>query len=160
MDYTEYTGFLGSRASSAFDLAYLILLLLIPTLVWSLELLILRKNYLLHKRVQLSITLAFLVATAVFFAAFFLNGWRHRAAPSVSEIPAITYMTLTIHLVFWLITGLIWMWLLVQSLRKIPNPPQACEFGPFYIFWSVMLALQLFLTTLTGWEFYLLAFCF
>lgn len=160
MDYTEYTGLLGTRASSAFDLAYLILLLLIPAFVWSLELLILRKNYQLHKKVQLTLSFAFLVASAVLFAAFFLNGWRHRAAASVAEIPAITYMTLTIHLAFWLVTGLIWMWLLVQSLRKIPNPPQACEFGPFYIFWSVMLALQFFLTTLTGWEFYLLAFCF
>jgi hypothetical protein len=160
MDYTEYTGILGSRASTAFDLAYLILLLMIPILVWSLELLLLRKNYLLHKKVQLLLTLAFLIATAVFFAAFFLNGWRHRAAASVAEIPAITYMTLTIHLAFWLITGLIWIGLLVQSLRKIPNPPQACEFGPFYVFWLVMLVLQLFLTTLTGWEFYLLAFCF
>ena len=160
MDYTEYTGILGSRASTAFDLAYLILLLMIPILVWSLELLLLRKNYLLHKKVQLLLTLAFLIATAVFFVAFFLNGWRHRAAASVAEIPAITYMTLTIHLAFWLITGLIWIGLLVQSLRKIPNPPQACEFGPFYVFWLVMLVLQFFLTTLTGWEFYLLAFCF
>lgn len=160
MAYTEYTGFLGSRASTAFDFTYLILLLMIPILVWSLELLLLRKNYLLHKKVQLLLTMAFLIATAVFFADLYLNGWRHRAAASVAEIPAITYMTFTIHLAFWLITGLIWIGLLVQSLRKIPNPPQACEFGPFYVFWLVMLVLQFFLTTLTGWEFYLLAFCF
>ncbi len=160
MAYTDYSGLFGSRASTAYDLAYLILLLMIPILTWSLELLLLRKNYLLHKKVQLFLTMTFLIATALFFTDFFLHGWRHRAAASVAEIPAITYMTLAIHLAFWLITGLIWIGLLVQSLRKIPNPPQPCEFGPFYVFWLIMLALQFFLTTLTGWEFYMLAFCF
>lgn len=160
MEYTDHIGVFGSRASTAFDVAYLILLLMIPVVVWSLELLLLRKNYLLHRKVQLLLTLTFVIASVVFFADFFWNGWQHRAAASLADIPAITYMTLTIHLVFWLITGLIWLGLLVQSLRKIPSPPQACEFGPFYVFWMILLALQFFLTTLTGWEFYMLAFCF
>jgi hypothetical protein len=50
--------------------------------------------------------------------------------------------------------------LLIQSLTKFRNPPEPNEFASFYVFWLILLALQFFLTTLTGWEFYLLAFCY
>ena len=150
----------GSRASIAYDIAYLILLLLIPALTWSLELLFLRRNYALHKKFMLLLTAAFAVATAVFFTEFLVNGWKHRASPSPSEIPGITYMTLNIHLVFWVVSALIWGLLLVQGLRKFPAPPEPNDFGPTYVFWLIMLSLQVFLTTLTGWEFYMLAFCY
>ena len=160
MPYTEIGGFLGSRASLPADIAYVILLAMIPVFSWSLELLLLRKNYQLHKKVQLFLSLAFLVATVLFCFDLFLYGWEHRTAEPDGMIPRITYMTLTIHLVFWGVTALIWSVLLVQSLRKIPSPPEACDFGPTYIFWVIMLVLQLFLTTLTGWEFYMLAYWF
>lgn len=160
MPFLASTGFLGTRASLLADIAYIIMLLLIPAISWSLELLVLRKNYLLHKKVQLFLTGAFLVATALFCVDFFVYGWEHRTAEPEGMIPRITYMTLTIHLVFWAVTALIWMLLLVQSLRKIPNPPEPCDFGPTYIYWLIMLILQLFLATLTGWEFYMLAYCF
>ena len=48
----------------------------------------------------------------------------------------------------------------IQALRKIPSPPEPCDFAPHYVFWLVLVALQLFISTLTGWEFYLLAFCY
>ncbi len=160
MPFSEYGGFLGSRSSLSMDIAFVILLVMIPVFSWSLELLLLRKNYQLHKKIQLFLSLAFLIATVLFCLDFFLYGWEHRTAEPDGKIPRITYMTLTIHLVFWGVTALMWIVLLVQSLRKIPNPPGPCDFGPTYIFWLIMLVLQLFLTTLTGWEFYMLAFCF
>ena len=160
MQFFQDTGFLSSRASTACDMAYLILLAMIPVFAWNLELLLLRKNYRLHRKVQLLLTFALLVATVLAVAGFTVDGWEHRVATPGAKIPGITYMTLTIHVVFWVVTGMMWIGLLVQSLRKIPNPPKECDFGPFYVFWLIMLALQHFLTTLTGWEFYLLAFCF
>ncbi len=160
MHYTEYSGLFGTRASISFDIAYVLLLAMIPVLTWSLELLFLKKKYSLHKQVMLLLTIAFAVATGLFFFDFLSNGWKHRAAATVEDIPAITYMTLTIHLVFWAVTAGIWIVLLIQSLRKFPKPPEPNDFGPYYVFWLILLALQFFLTTLTGWEFYMLAFCF
>ena len=154
------TGFLGSRATTTYDVVYVLLLLLIPAMVWSLDLLFLRKKYQRHKNLQLILTAVFLVTTALFCFEFFSTGWKHLTLNGSSDIPGITYMTLVIHLVFWAVTLLMWVVLLVQSLRKIPNPPEPCDFGPHYVFWVVLLSLQLFLTALTGWEFYMLAFCF
>lgn len=160
MSFLDQTGFLGTRASLLADIAYVLLLLMIPVISWNLEVLVLRKNYELHKKVQLVLTWVFLIATVLFCIDLLGFGWEHRTAEPEGKIPRITYMTLTIHLVFWGVTALIWSVLLVQSLRKIPNPPVACDFGPTYIYWMVMLILQLFLATLTGWEFYMLAYCF
>ena len=158
MEYQGIDGFLGSRASLAYDVAFLLELAVIPLCVWSLELLLIRRRYLAHKRLQLFITAIFAVAVAVFTLEFFAYDWQVRAAGA--SIPGITYMTLTIHLAFLVITTAMWAMLLVQALRKIPSPPEPCDFGPYYIFGLVLVCLQLFISTLTGWEFYLLAFCY
>ncbi len=160
MVYEGIDGFLGSRASLAYDAAFLLELAVIPLAVCSLELLLVRRNYRAHKQLQLVMTAMFAVAVVVFAVEFFAYDWRQRTAAPGETIPGITYMTLTIHLAFLAMTAVIWAVLLFQSLRKIPSPPAPCDFGPFYVFWLVLLSLQLFISTLTGWGFYLLAFCF
>jgi heme/copper-type cytochrome/quinol oxidase subunit 3 len=160
MEYHGIDGFLRSRASLAFDVAFLLELIVIPMLVTSLDLLLVRRQYGAHKKLQLVITALFAIAVAVFAFEFFAYDWRERVTEDIATIPGITYMTLNIHLAFLSISAVMWVVLLVQALRKIPSPPEPCEFGPTYIFWLVLLALQLFISTLTGWEFYLLAFCY
>lgn len=160
MEYHGIDGFLGSRASTAYDIAFLLELIIIPLLVTSLELLLVRRQYGAHKKLQLVITALFAIAVGVFAFEFFAYDWRERVTDDIATIPGITYMTLNIHLAFLSISAVMWFVLLVQAFRKIPSPPESCEFGSTYIFWLVLLALQLFISTLTGWEFYLLAFCY
>ena len=160
MTYLGIDGFLGSRTSLAYDVAFLLELAVIPMFIHSLELLLVRKDYQAHKRLQLIVTAMFAVAVGLFAFEFFSYDWRSRVGEEADAIPRITSMTLTIHLAFLTITSGIWLVLLVNALRKIPTPPGPCEFGPTYIFWIVLLGLQLFISTLTGWEFYMLAFCF
>ncbi len=160
MEYQGIEGIFGSRASLAYDVAFLLELAVIPMFIQGLTLLLVRKNYETHKRLMLIVSGVFAVAAGLFAFEFFSYDWRTRVGVAADAIPRITYMTLTIHLAFLSITALIWLFLLVNALRKIPSPPRPCEFGPTYVFWLVLLGLQLFISTLTGWEFYLLAFCY
>lgn len=160
MDYHGIEGFLGSRASLAYDVAFLLELAVIPLFIHSLLLLLVRHDYQAHKRLQLIVTGMFAVAVGLFAFEFLAYDWRTRVGVEADAIPRITYMTLTIHLAFLTITALIWLVLFLNALNKIPSPPGPCEFGPTYVFWLVLLGLQLFISTLTGWEFYMLAFCY
>ena len=154
-------GFLGSRATSAVDVAYLLLLAIVPLFVWSLEALLVRRNYRLHKRIQLALTPPFLVACGILACDFLLGDWRSRAVKAAGEaIAPVTFMTLAIHVAFLATSLLIWVVLLVAAVRRVPNPPGPCTFAPTYLFWIVLLGLQTFLAMLTGWEFYMLAYCF
>lgn len=155
------SGLLGSRATGATDVAYLLLLAIIPLFVWSLETLLVRRNYLLHKRIQLALTPPFFIASGILACDFLLGDWRSRAVKAAGEaIAPVTLMTLAIHVAFLATSCLIWFVLLIAAIRRIPNPPGPCEFGPTYLFWIVLLGLQTFLAMLTGWEFYMLAYCF
>lgn len=160
MDYPGIEGFLGSRASLAYDVAFLLELAVIPLFIHGLELLLVRKEYQAHKRLMLIVSGMFAVAVGSFAFEFFSHDWRSLVGEEADAIPRITFMTLTIHLAFLTITAAIWLVLLINALRKIPSPPGPCEFGPTYVFWLVLLGLQLFISTLTGWEFYMLAFCY
>lgn len=160
MDYYGIEGLLGTRASLAYDVAFLLELAVIPLFIHSLELLLVRHDYQAHKRLMLVVTAMFAIAVGLFSFEFFSYGWQTRVGVEAEAIPRITYMTLAIHLAFLTITAVIWFVLLVNALWKIPSPPEPCEFGRTYIFWLVLLGLQLFISTLTGWEFYLLAFCY
>lgn len=154
-------GFLGSRASAPLDIAYLILLAIVPLFVWSLEVLLVRRKYGLHKRIQLALTPPFLVACGLLARGFLLEDWQARAVKAAGEVIApVTRMTLVIHVAFLATSLAIWVVLLVAALRRIPNPPGPCDFGRTYLFWIVLLGLQTFLAALTGWEFYMLAYCF
>ena len=154
-------GLLGSRATAAVDVAYLLLLAIVPLFVWSLEALLVRRNYLLHKRIQLALTPPFLIASGILGCDFLLGDWRQRAVKAAGEaIAPVTLMTLAIHVAFLATSLLIWVVLFFAAIRRIPNPPGPCKFGPTYLFWIVLLGLQTFLAMLTGWEFYMLAYCF
>ena len=44
------------------------------------------------------------------------------------------------------------------SPAKRPSPPAPCPYSPTHIFWARLAAIDMTLTTLTGWLFYYLAF--
>ena len=48
-----FDGFLGTRASLMLDVVFLAMFVVVPALAWSVYLVKVRRNYGLHKRVQL-----------------------------------------------------------------------------------------------------------
>ena len=87
-----------------------------------------------------------------------VNGWRERAtaSPYYSALWTEGWVnwSLWIHLTFAVSTSLLWIFVIVQALRKFPRPPLPNEYGPRHKFWATIAAVDLCLTALTGWTFY------
>jgi len=109
-----------------------------------------------------------------------VNGWKDRAVASRfysampepgwllstfyvkvlgrTHVPGLVFTALGIHLVFAVTTTLLWIGVIVQALRRFPKPPAPNEYSGTHKFWAWLAALDMGMTALTGWIFYLLAF--
>jgi putative membrane protein len=153
-------GFLGTRASFMLDFVFLAMFGVIPIMGWSIYQVKFNRRYQLHKTVQLILGVVLLVAVTLFEVDMRLYGWTDRAAPGSGKPSAAVWTTLYIHLFFAITTAALWIFVIVQALRKIPKPPGPCEYSSRHLFWGKLAAVDMFMTALTGWVFYLLAFAF
>ncbi|MEX2188342.1 MAG: DUF420 domain-containing protein [Pirellulales bacterium] len=157
-------GFLpGSRATIMLDVVFVAMFAVVPAMGWGIWLVRSRRNYALHKKVQLTLGIVLLLAVAAFEIDMqFISGWRERAEPSphYGDGTAAHWVvrSLYIHLFFAIPTALLWVFTIVQALRKIPNPPRPCAYSRQHMFWARLAAIEMVMTAVTGWIFYLLAF--
>jgi uncharacterized membrane protein YozB (DUF420 family) len=166
MDYPGIDGFLGTRASLMLDLVALAMLAVLPVLAWSIWLVRYRRNYLWHKRVQLVLGGVLAIAVTAFEIDIRLHGWEERAVspdiidffPPATGVAQLVYTALWVHLFFAVTTVGMWLFVIVQALRKIPDPPGPCDYSPRHIFWAWLAAIDMACTAVTGWVFYWLAF--
>jgi len=162
MEYPGFDGFLGNRASFMLDVVFLAMFVVVPVMGWSIYQVKYRQRYLLHKRVQVTIGLVLLVAVTLFEIDIRVNGWRERAAasPFYNEIrfAGLVNWSLWIHLIFAISSTVLWIFVIVQALRKFSSPPLPNEYGPQHKFWARIAAADLSMTAVTGWIFYWLAF--
>lgn len=150
-------GFLGSRASLGTDLVFVALFAVIPLLAWSVQL-ARRKRYRWHKRAQLVIAAALLVAIVVFEVDMRLvSGWKPRAVAS-PWWPDGVWTVLSVHLVFAISTVVLWVWVIWEALRRFPTPPEPADHSRRHRLMGRLAAADLVLTSLTGWIFYWFAF--
>ena len=158
MHYPGVNGFLGTRASLMMDLVFLAMLAVLPVLGWSIYQVKYRRRFGLHKTVQLTLGAVLLIAVAAFeIDVRFISGWEERARPS-PYYDSWVYPSLYVHLVFSVSTAPLWMFVIVQALRKIPNPPGPSVYSQRHMLWGKLAALDMLLTSVTGWVFYWLAF--
>ena len=153
-------GFLGTRASFMLDFVFLAMFAVIPIMGWSIYQVKFNLRYQLHKTVQLILAAVLLVAVTLFEIDIRIYGWEHRAAPETGKPSGAIWTTLYIHLFFAITTTALWIFVVVQALRKIPKPPGPCEYSDRHLFWGKLAAIDMFMTALTGWIFYLIAFAF
>ena len=157
-------GFLpGSRATIMLDVVFVAMFAVVPLMGWGIWLVRARRNYTLHKQVQLMLGIVLLVAVAAFEVDMqFISGWRARAEASAyyGDGTAAHWVmrSLYIHLFFAVPTAFLWIFVIVQALRKIPNPPRPCDYSRQHMFWARVAAIEMVLTAVTGWIFYCLAF--
>lgn len=162
MQYPGIDGFLGTRASFMLDFVFLAMFLVIPIMGWSIYQVKFNRRYQLHKWVQIVLGIVLLVAVTLFEIDIrFYSGWRERAAGTPDgQISRLVMTVLAVHLFFAITTAVLWVFVMVQALRKTPNPPGPCAYSAKHIFWGKLAAADMFFTALTGWIFYLLAFVF
>lgn len=160
--YPGLDGFLGFRGSLMLDVVFLAMLAVLPALAASIYL-VKRGKFELHKKLQLALGLVLLVAVVAFEVDMRLNGWEPRALKSPYFLAEQKWscpagIALIVHLFFAVPTTLLWVYVIVQALRKFPRPPQPGQHSQAHKFWAWLAAIEMFGTALTGWLFYYLAF--
>jgi putative membrane protein len=163
MESDGLDGFLPWRASLMLDVVFLAMFLVIPIMAWSIYQVRYHRRYTLHKQVQLALGVVLLVAVGFFEVDMQLfTDWRELAAGSpyydVSSGGGLALYALWVHLFFAVTTTLLWIYVIVQGLRKFANPPLPNEYSRAHIWWARLAAIDMLFTALTGWTFYYLAF--
>ncbi len=162
--YPGISGFVpGSRGSLMLDVVFVAMFLVVPLLIASVYLVKYRRQYGLHKKLQLAMAAILLVAVLLFELDIRINGWEERAAPSPYFDSAHKWscpagIALVVHLCFAVPTLLLWSIVVVQALRKFSRPPLPGPHSQWHARWATLGAIGMVLTAVTGWLFYWLAF--
>ena len=159
MDFSGIDGFLGTRASLMLDVVFVAMFAVIIVMSWSIYQVRYHRRYELHKKVQLTLAAVLLIAVLAFEVDMRLYGWEARAAGQVGGSASSTVWTaLYVHLVFAISSALLWPVVIYRALRRFPKPPAPNEHSASHNFWARLAALDMLMTSITGWVFYLLAF--
>jgi putative membrane protein len=157
-------GFLPfGRGSLMLDVVFLAMFVIVPLLVFSLWQVKYKRNYQLHKALQLTMAIVLLVAVLLFEVDIRVNGWVHRAEPSpyfddVNKWGCLAGRALIVHLSFAVPSLVLWIVVVVQALRKFSRPPSPGPHSQWHARWATLAAAGMFMTAVTGWIFYWLAF--
>jgi uncharacterized membrane protein YozB (DUF420 family) len=159
MDFPGVDGFLGTRASLVLDVLFLTMFVVVVVLGWSVYQVKYRRRYNLHKWVQVVLGVVLLVAVVIFELDIRTHGWESRAANWIGGKPqSVVYNALYIHLVFAISSVVLWPIVIIRALRNFPNPPAPSQHSRWHIRWARLAAIDMVLTSITGWIFYWLAF--
>jgi putative membrane protein len=158
-----WNGFLPGRASFMLDAIVVTMFFVLVALGVSVCLVKYRRRYTTHKAIQLGLASCLVVVLVLFeIDIHFIDNWVDRAVGSpyfdAASRSGLVANALAIHLVFAISTFALWLLVIVRALRNFPSPPEPGEHSRFHRRWGIIAALDMVLTTLTGWVFYWLAF--
>ena len=155
-------GFLGTRASLMLDVVAIAMVALLPVLGASIYLVAYRRQYALHKTLQLILGTGLLVIVALFEYDMRVAGWRHRAeaSPYAGADGAIDWVAvaLVIHLCFAVTAAILWIVVIGRALFNFPSPPVPSAHSAWHRRFGFAAAIDMVGTAVTGWVFYYLAF--
>jgi putative membrane protein len=154
-------GFLGTRASLMLDVVFLAMFAVLPVMGYSIYLVKYRGRFALHKTIQLVLGGVLLLTVTLFEADMRINGWEQLAEGSPyfnGDEWSGVWISLYIHLVFAITTAFLWIYVIVQALRRFPKPPAPGQHSPQHIVLARIAALDMVATAVTGWTFYWIAF--
>jgi putative membrane protein len=161
--YSGLGGFLPGRASFMLDVVVVAMFFVLLALAWSVYAVRFRKMYRSHKVMQITLSSSLLVVLVLFETdVHFLSNWMERADASpyfdaTTRSGPVVY-ALWIHLFFAITTFGLWTLMLVRALNRFPNPPRPNQHSHEHARWGKVAAIDMALTTVTGWIFYWLAF--
>ena len=154
----QSSGFLPTRGSVMLDFVFVAMIGVIPILGVSVYLVKFRRKFNLHKKIQITLGLVLLVTVAAFEIDMqFVTDWEALAKPS-PYFSTWVKPSLYIHLCFAVPTPILWTIVIVRAIRQYPCPPSPNEHSPSHIFWARLASATMFMTAVTGWIFYYLAF--
>lgn len=158
-------GFLGNDSSFMLDFVVCALALVVPILLYSLWLVKFKRNYALHRFLQLLLGGVLLVAVGAFEVDMRLHGGWENIVNKNPEAPRLTIDELShvrqllyIHLIFAVSTPFLWAATIYQALKKFPLPIQPSEHSGRHKLFGWLSTIDLTLTSVTGLIFYYVAF--
>lgn len=144
------------------DFVFLVMFGILPILAFSIYLVRQRRAYRTHKRLQLTLaTSLFLAVLAFEIDLRFITDWEVLAEPSPffqAGTWNLVWYSLIVHLIFAVPTLGLWIYVVVHAWRSFPVPPRPNSHSKTHRLWGRTAAAGMFLTGLTGWVFYYLAF--
>ena len=162
--YPGIDGFLGTRASVMLDVVFAAMFLVVPAMAASIALARYGKRWHTHGRIQLLLGSVLLLAVVAFEVDMqFLTEWELRAEPSPYFDPAAKWtcpagVALLVHLFFAVPTLVLWVYVIVGAMRAFPNPAAPSSYSDHHKRWARIAAVEMLLTAVTGWVFYVMAF--
>ena len=156
-------GFLGYRTSLMLDIVVCALVAVVPTIVFSLYLVKVKKNYVAHRNIQLGLAVVLLLAVTAFEVDMRLQGgWRaivaKREVPLTPEQLASVTSILWTHLCFAITSPILWIITIRLALKHLPRPPAPCAHSQRHKLLGWLATIDLTLTSVTGLWFYYMAF--
>lgn len=156
-------GFLGFHTSFMLDAVVVALVLVVPVLVYSLYSVKIRRNYVLHRNLQLALALTLLVAVFAFEIDLHLvqGGWQNvvkKGSPVTDSQLSFIQNMLRFHLIFAGSTPFLWATTIILALRNMPVRPAPCSHSRLHKTLGWISTLDLVMTSVTGLAFYYVAF--
>ena len=140
------------------DIVVCAMLLVVVVLGFSIFLVRSKREYRLHRGIQITLALV-LAATIIAFEIDirFFSDWRSAAEQSRFYSSGLVELSLWVHLAFAIPTPFIWAYVLTGALRRF-QPVGPGGYSRFHRRWGWIASIAMLLTALTGWVFYYLAF--
>ena len=159
-------GFLGYNASFMLDTVVCALVLIVPTLMFSLYLVKIRHNYLWHRNLQVVLGVVLLVTVAAFEVDLQIvhRGWENivnkpdQPLRLTGKKLEFVRKVLCVHLVFAISTPVLWATTLTLALKRFPSPPRPSAHSPLHKKLAWLSTIDITLTSITGLLFYYFAF--
>jgi len=147
----------GSRASLAIDTIITVTIAILPIFTFSLYMVRIRRNYALHKKIQIFLGLLLLVALSLFEVEIRIFGWRQYAEPS-PYYSTWVFPVLFIHLLFALTTTVLWSTTTIQAIRHFGIPPRPGPYSKEHLRLARAATISMYGTGITSAIFYWIAF--
>ena len=152
-------GFLPTRASWMLDFVAVAMLGLVVVLTISIYQIRSRKRAVLHRNIQITTAIILTIALVAFEVDVrFITAWRELAKFSPYYASGLVDRWLMIHLVFAIPTPLVWGYVIVMGLRKFKTGFQQGRYNRTHRILGRVAAGFMFMTAITGWIFYFVAF--
>ncbi len=141
------------------DVVSIAMFIVVAVMCWSIFQVRYHKRYKLHKQTQLALAATLLLVVFAFEIEIRIYGWEDRAAGSIGGSPAPSVWTaLYTHMVFAISSACLWPLVIYRASRQFPTQPVPSTHSRSHVFWARIAAADMFLTAITGWIFYYLAF--
>ena len=157
-------GFLGFRTSLMLDFVVCALLLVVPTLLYSLFAVKFRRKYLLHRNLQMALGIILLLAVGAFEVDLQIvhKGWENIVAKRDPQLTPEQFNfvrnLLWVHLVFAVTTPFLWATTLTLAWKRFPAPPTPGDHSRLHKTLGWISTIDITLTSITGLIWYYFAF--